>query len=166
MDLMLRPVTEAEIPDFVAYRIVPGNTADDEFAWFTSLDVDRTGVFDDDDRRHRRVFSFELTVPGTHSYRRPGAMVGVHPTHRRRGLPRRMTEEQADVVGRRVACRAHRERGGDLRRFDTASPCFDLLVAPTEGTTFALPRPTGRFRLDRATALDVVPGSTTRRRRQ
>ena len=48
------------------------------------------------------AFSFELTVPGGAQVPMAGVtVVSVHPTHRRRGLLRRMMDEQLDDVARR-----------------------------------------------------------------
>ena len=83
------------------------------------------------------AFSFELTVPGHALVPTAGVtMVGVHPTHRRRGLLVRMMEEQlADVAARvRAARGAHRERVGDLRTIRVRPRhVLVLLDAPDRG---------------------------------
>ncbi len=74
-------------------------------------------------RRHHRArppvrTRSTLTVPGgAHLPMAAVAMVTVHPTHRRRGVLRRMMAAQLDDVAqpRRTARRAHRVGGIDLR---------------------------------------------------
>jgi predicted acetyltransferase len=175
MDLTLRPVTEAEIPDFGrATGVAFGNTADDEFAWFTSLDVDRTlAVFDDDAIvATAAAFTFELTVPGHTLVPTAGVtMVGVHPTHRRRGLLVRMMEEQlADVVERSEPLAVlTASESAIYGRFGYGLATFSTFWSlPTEGTSFARPSTaSGRFRLlDPPTALAVVPALYDEARRR
>jgi len=150
----MRPVTEAELPDFgAATGIAFGNTSDEDFAWFSSLEVDRTlGVFDDDAIvATAAAFSFELTVPGHALVPTAGVtMVGVHPTHRRRGLLVRMMEEQlADVVERSEPLAVlTASESAIYGRFGYGLATFSTFWSlRTEGTTFARPsRATGRFR--------------------
>lgn len=166
MDLALRPVTEGELPDFGrATGVAFGNTADDEFAWFTSLEADRTlAVFDDSAIvATAAAFSFELTVPGHALVPTAGVtMVGVHPTHRRRGLLVRMMEEQlADVAERSEPLAVLTASESEIYgRFGYGLATFSTFwTLPTEGTTFARPSTAGgQFRLlDPPTALTVVP---------
>jgi predicted acetyltransferase len=175
MDLTMRPVTEAELPDFgAATGIAFGNTSDEDFAWFSSLEVDRTlGVFDDDAIvATAAAFSFELTVPGHALVPTAGVtMVGVHPTHRRRGLLVRMMEEQlADVVERSEPLAVlTASESAIYGRFGYGLATFSTFWSlRTEGTTFARPSTaTGRFRLlDPPTALAVVPAIYEEARRR
>ena len=166
MDLVLRPVTEGELAAFGrATGVAFGNTDDDEFAWFTSLEANRTiAVFDDTAIvATAAAFSFELTVPGHALVPTAGVtMVGVHPTHRRRGLLVRMMEEQlADVAarGEPLAVLTASE-SAIYGRFGYGLATFSTFwTLPTEGTTFARPSSVGgQFRLlDPPTARTVVP---------
>ena len=76
-------------PDFRrAVGVAFGNTGDDDFAWNSALDVDRTiAAFDGGAIvGTAAALSFELTVPGHALVPTAGVtMVGVHPTHRRAG---------------------------------------------------------------------------------
>ena len=144
MDLPLRPVTEGELPDFGrATGVAFGNTDDDEFAWITSLEADRTlAVFDDTAIvATAAAFSFELTVPGHALVPTAGVtMVGVHPTHRRRGLLVRMMEEQlADVAERSEPLAVlTASESAIYGRFGYGLATFSTFwTLPTEGTTFA-----------------------------
>ena len=167
VDITLRPVDRgASSPTSSrATGIAFGNTDDSEFAWATSLELDRTlAAFDGTTIvATAAAFSFELTVPGHALVPTAGVtMVGVHPTHRRRGLLVRMMEEQlADVAARAeplavlTACESaiYGRFGYGLATFST------FWTLRTEGTTFAHPSTAGgQFRLlDPATALTVVP---------
>ncbi len=88
----MRPIIEDERDAFnraVATAFGTIQTADELTSWGDALTVDRTlAVFD----RGRIVatagaYSFDLTVPGGAHVPTAGVtVVGVHPTHRRRGL--------------------------------------------------------------------------------
>ena len=89
-------------------------------------------------------------------------MVGVHPTHRRRGLLVRMMEEQlADVAARAEPLAVlTASESAIYGRFGYGLATFSTFwTLRTEGTTFARPSTAGgQFRLlDPATALTVVP---------
>jgi predicted acetyltransferase len=166
MDITLRPVTEAELADFQrATGVAFGNTADSEFPWVTSLELDRTlAAFDDTTIvATAAAFSFELTVPGHGLVPTAGVtMVGVHPTHRRRGLLVRMMEEQlADVAARAEPLAVlTASESAIYGRFGYGLATFSTFwTLRTEGTTLARPSTAGgQFRLlDPVTALTVVP---------
>jgi predicted acetyltransferase len=166
MDLLLRPVAEGELADFGrATGVAFGNTDDDEFAWITSLEADRTiAVFDDTAIvATAAAFTFELTVPGHALVPTAGVtMVGVHPTHRRRGLLVRMMEEQlADVAARSEPLAVlTASESAIYGRFGYGLATFSTFwTLPTEGTTFDRPSSAGgQFRLlDPSTARTVVP---------
>lgn len=167
MDITLRPVEEGEVADFgravgVAFGSI---TEDSEFPWSTSLELDRSiAAFDDTTIvATAAAFSFELTVPGHTLVPTAGVtMVGVHPTHRRRGLLVRMMEEQlADVAARAEPLAVlTASESAIYGRFGYGLATFSTFwTLRTDGTTFARPSTAGRqFRLlDPATALTVVP---------
>ncbi|MCV0403215.1 MAG: GNAT family N-acetyltransferase [Chloroflexi bacterium] len=102
MDIDVRPY-DGSARDFIA----AAETAfgehirdDDAAAWEAMLELDRTlGTFDGD----RLVgtagaFSFDLTIPGGVLPAAGITMVGVQPTHRRKGALRRMMRMQLDDV--------------------------------------------------------------------
>lgn len=107
MDLELRAITEPERMKYhraiaTAFGDLP--TEEQLEAWGDALPVDRTIAVFDDERiiATAAAFSFDLTVPGGAQLATAGVTaVGVHPTHRRRGLLRRMMDEQLDDVARR-----------------------------------------------------------------
>jgi predicted acetyltransferase len=107
VDIALRPVTADEMPAF--YRAVAvsfGNipSAEELGEWGHGLEPERTlAAFDGDAIVGTAgAFSFELTVPGGALVPTAGVtVVGVHPTHRRRGLLRRMMDAQLDDVAAR-----------------------------------------------------------------
>lgn len=168
MDITLRPVTKDELPAFMrASSIAFGSVASDEDAefWAAGVTVDRTiAAFDGDAIvGTAAAFSFELTVPGGALVPTAGiTMVGVHPTHRRRGLLVRMMEEQlADVAARHEPLAVLiASESAIYGRFGYGPATFGTFWhLPTEGTQFNGADVGGRFRLvDRAEAARVVPG--------
>ena len=176
MDITLRPVTQPELADFRrATGIAFGNVGnDDDFAWGPGLDVERSLAGFDGDQivATAAALSFELTVPGHALVPTAGVtMVGVHPTHRRRGLLVRMMEEQlADVAARSepLAVLTASETA-IYGRFGYGLATFSSFWSlRTEGTTFARPGTAGgQYRLlDPATALTVIPPIYDAARRQ
>jgi predicted acetyltransferase len=166
MDIALRPVTEVELLDFRhAVGIAFGNTGDDDFAWNSALEVDRTIAAIDGTAivGTAAALSFELTVPGHALVPTAGVtMVGVHPTHRRRGLLVRMMEDQlADVIERAEPLAVlTASESAIYGRFGYGLATFSSFwTLRTEGTTLARPSTAGgQFRLlDPSTALTVVP---------
>jgi predicted acetyltransferase len=177
VDVTLRPVSTAE---FVAFKrataVAFGNVASDDDAqlWDAGIELDRTlAAFDGDAIvATAAALSFELTVPGGALVPTAGVtMVGVHPTHRRRGLLVRMMEEQlADVAarGEPLAVLTASE-SAIYGRFGYGLATFSTFwTLRTEGTTFASPPAVdGGFRLiEPAEAATVVPPlyDTARRR--
>ncbi|MFI5045427.1 MAG: GNAT family N-acetyltransferase [Acidimicrobiia bacterium] len=167
MDLELRPITEEEYPAF--YRAVStafgGIPRDEDLrAWGKELVPDRTlAVFDDGDIvATAGAHSFHLTVPG--GARVPAAgvtVVGVHPTHRRRGLLVRMMDEQLDDIARRGEPLAvlTASESSIYGRFGYGMATFSVTwELATEGTTLDAPASTpGRLRLvDRTVAAELV----------
>ena len=71
--------------------------------WEAALDFDRAIAAYDGDRivGNAAALSFELTVPGGVLPAAGVTAVGVHPTHRRRGVLRQMMRLQLDDVHRR-----------------------------------------------------------------
>jgi predicted acetyltransferase len=176
MDITLRPVTADELPAFMrASGIAFGSVGNDEDAefWAAGVVVDRTiAAFDAEAIvGTAAAFSFELTVPGGALVPTAGVtMVGVHPTHRRRGLLVRMMEEQlADVAarGEPLAVLIASE-SAIYGRFGYGLATFATFwQLPTDGTLFTGAQVGGRFRLlDRTEAADVIPGlyDTARKR--
>jgi predicted acetyltransferase len=167
MDITLRPIVDAEVAEFeratgVAFGSI---TADSDFPWSTSLELNRTlAAFDDNVIvATAAAFSFELTVPGHALVPTAGVtMVGVHPTHRRRGLLVRMMEDQlADVAarGEPLAVLTASE-SAIYGRFGYGLATFSTFwTLRTEGTTFSRPsNADGRLRLlDPAAAATVIP---------
>jgi predicted acetyltransferase len=71
--------------------------------WTASFEADRAITALDGDRivGTAGIFSFELTVPGASVPAAGVTIVGVHPTHRRRGILRRMMRSQLDAIHER-----------------------------------------------------------------
>jgi predicted acetyltransferase len=100
----LRRVTEDEFPAYArAIATAFGSFPDEQglVDWRSTTELDRTiAVFDGNEIVGTAgAYSFELTVPGGVGARAAGVtFVGVRPTHRRRGLLRRMMQFQLDDV--------------------------------------------------------------------
>ena len=73
---------------------------EDVAAWEPTFEADRAIAAYDGDRivGTAGIFSFELTVPGGMLPAAGVTAVGVHPTHRRRGILRRMMRQQLEAV--------------------------------------------------------------------
>ena len=168
MDLELRPVTDAEFPEFIrsehiAFLQQP-QPDDVEFLrdW---LELDRTiGVFEQGRIvANAGALSFELTVPGGATVPTAGVtIVGVLPTHRRRGILTAMMQHQlADVAGRGEAIAVlTASEGAIYSRFGYGVGTFDVTIRiATNGLTFAHPpRVGGTLRmLTTAEAATVLP---------
>ena len=71
--------------------------------WATAFEADRAIAAYDGDRivGTAGIFSFELTIPGGVLPAAGVTIVGVHPTHRRRGILRRMMRLQLDAIHER-----------------------------------------------------------------
>jgi predicted acetyltransferase len=167
MDIVLRPVTEEEVPAFKqATAIAFGSLASDEAdIYLAGLPLDRTiAAFDGDVIvGTAAAHSFELTVPGGALVPTAGVTsVGVRPTHRRRGLLVRMMEEQlADVASRgEPLAMLIASESVIYGRFGYGLATYlTRWTLPTEGTELAGAREVdGRFRLLEAyEAASVVP---------
>jgi len=157
VDITLRPVTTDEFPTFrratsAAFGSIPSDDDDDQ--WAVGLELERTlAAFEGDAIvATAGAFTFELTVPGYRLVPAAGVtVVGVLPTHRRRGLLRRMMREQLDDVAARGEPLAvlTASEAAIYGRFGYGLAAFSAWwTLPTEGTEFATPStPTGRFRL-------------------
>jgi len=157
MDLELRAIREEEMPALLRTSSVAFGEAsvagDDEYST-QLLTADRClAVFDGDAIVGTAgAHSFRLTVPGGAPVDAAGvSIVGVLPTHRRRGLLRRMMVEQLDDVARRgeaVALLTSSE-SSIYERFGygvgTFSTRFEL--ASEHATLAASPSAPGRVRL-------------------
>jgi predicted acetyltransferase len=168
MDLELRPATDDELPRFhraaaTAFGNIP--TADELGDWGTGLEAERTlAAFDDDEIvATAGAYTFGLTVPGGARVPTAGVtIVGVRPTHRRRGLLTRMMDEQLDDVTRRdepIAVLTASE-SSIYGRFGYGLATFNTWWRlPTEGTTFASPSTAeGRVRLVDRDAAPAIAG--------
>ena len=77
---------------------------DEDFnRWAPAFEADRAIAAYDGDRvvGTAGIFSFELTIPGGALPAAGVTIVGVHPTHRRRGILRRMMRLQLDAIHER-----------------------------------------------------------------
>ena len=167
MDLELRAVTDDEFPKFhraiaTAFGSIP--TDEDLAAWGTGLAADRTiAAFDGDEIvATAGAYSFDLTVPGGAQVPTAGiTVVGVRPTHRRRGLLVRIMDQQLDDIAVRgeplAALTASESSIYGRFGYGLATFCSWWQLA-TENTSFASPsNAPGRVRLvDRDTAPSIV----------
>jgi predicted acetyltransferase len=168
MDLELRPITEDERAHFNrAVATAFGNIASDAELgeWGDELAVDRTiaGFDGDEIVSTAGAYSFELTVPGGARVPTAGVtVVGVRPTHRRRGLLTRMMDDQLDDVANRgeplAALTASESSIYGRFGYGQATSNTWWQIA-TEGTVLASSaRAEGTVRMvDRDAALAVVP---------
>jgi predicted acetyltransferase len=168
MDITLRSVTADEMQAFtraVAAAFASIGSDDDIAEWSVGLEPERTlAAFDGDAIVGTAgAFTFELTVPGRALVPAAGVtVVGVHPTHRRQGLLRRMMDVQLDDVAARgepIAVLTASE-SAIYPRFGYGLATFGARWAlRTEGTVLASPsRAEGRIRLlDPKDASAVVP---------
>jgi predicted acetyltransferase len=168
VDITLRAATPDEMTAFhratsVAFGSIPSPA--DLKEWGHGLEPERTlAAFDGDAIVGTAgAFSFEMTVPGGSLVPTAGVtVVGVHPTHRRQGILRRMMDAQLDDVAARGEPLAvlnasesviYSRFGYGLASFITA------WTLQTEGTVLSSPSTaTGRFRLlEPKDALAVLP---------
>jgi predicted acetyltransferase len=168
MDITLRPVTSDELPAFTrAVATAFGSIGSDQETseWSVGLEVERTlAAFDGDSIVGTAgAFTFELTVPGGGLVPAAGVtVVGVHPTHRRRGLLRRMMDTQLDDVAARGEPLAvlTASESAIYSRFGYGLATFATTwTLRTEGTVLVSPsRAAGRIRLlEPKDASTVVP---------
>lgn len=164
----VRPVTDDEVErflrtDYTAFGVTPVDEQIDDMRGHVELD--RTvAVFEGDAIvATAGSFTFELTVPGLALVPAAGVTwVSVLPTHRRRGLLRRMMEFQLDDIARRgepVAILTASE-GPIYGRFGygCATWAYDVKVQRARAAFRAPVADDGRVRLvDAETARKVVP---------
>ncbi len=99
MDIELRAVTEDQMMDFVlagetAFHDIPPK---EESQWFANiLEADRTIAAFDGSKivGTAAAFTFDMSVPGGRAPTAGVTIVGVHATHRRRGITRQMMLKQ------------------------------------------------------------------------
>lgn len=107
MDVELRPVTEDEYPAFArSVGAVFGHVVEDDEIprWRSVTTIERTiaGFDGGEVVCTSGAHQFDLSVPGGHVVPVSGVTsVGVQPTHRRRGLLRRMMAAQLDAAAAR-----------------------------------------------------------------
>lgn len=105
MDIDVRPFTGEPRAFFEAGELAFGERARDEDVehWSALFEADRAIAAYDADRvvGTAGIFSFDLTVPGALLPAAGVTIVGVHPTHRRRGILRRMMRLQLDAIHER-----------------------------------------------------------------
>lgn len=102
MEIDVRPYDGDARPFFEAGSVAFGERLRDEdlAAWEPTFEADRAIAAYDGDRvvGTAAIFSFELTVPGGVLPAAGVTAVGVQPTHRRRGILRRMMRAQLDAI--------------------------------------------------------------------
>ncbi len=105
MEIDVRPFTGEPRQFFDAGELAFGESPRDEDVanWAASFEADRAIAAYDGNRvvGTAGVFSYELTVPGGTVPAAGVTLVGVHPTHRRRGVLRRMMRLQVDAIHER-----------------------------------------------------------------
>jgi predicted acetyltransferase len=168
MDITLRSATQDELPAFsraVATAFGSIGTDAEVSEWVLGLEADRTiAAFDGDTMVGTAgAFTFELTVPGGALVPAAGiTVVGVHPTHRRQGLLRRMMDMQLDDVAARGEPLAVLNASESViySRFGYGLATFIThWTMRTEGTVLTSPsRAEGRIRLvEPKDASTIVP---------
>jgi len=122
-------------------------------SWDALFEPDRAIAAYDGDRivGTAGIFSFVLTVPGGALPAAGVTIVGVHPTHRRRGILRRMMRAQLDAIHARVEPIAilWASEGGIYQRFGYGLATIQTrLNAERDRSSFRLPHvPAGTVRL-------------------
>lgn len=154
---LLRPVTEAEFPDFVgAFETVFGEDPDDATTKASRLvtELDRTlAVFHERDGLvgTASALNWKLTVPGATLPAAHVTDVSVQPTHRRRGLLRRlMTRQLTDVAaaGREPLALLWASESGIYQRFGYGMASRHVAYdADTRAVGLRQQPPTGQLRL-------------------
>jgi predicted acetyltransferase len=168
MELELRAVTEEEHPAYArTVEAAFGEVADDDeiARWRSVTPLDRTiGVFDGSGVVGTAgVFPFDLTLPGGTETAAAGVTaVAVLPTHRRRGLLRRMMDHQLDDIAERgeaVAILTASETVLYGRYGYGLAASYSGWTLPTLGTELARPsQAPGRVRvIDAGEARTVLP---------
>jgi predicted acetyltransferase len=105
MDIDVRPFSGDPKDFYLAGELAFSEQARDEERerWAAAFEADRAIAAYDGDRivGTAGIFSFELTIPGGVLPAAGVTIVGVHPTHRRRGILRRMMRLQLDAIHER-----------------------------------------------------------------
>ena len=175
MDIDIRAVTDDEFPAFArAVGTAFGSTPDEQgiAEWRATHEIERTiaGFDDGEIVGTAGAYSFELTLPGAVAEPAAGVtIVGVRPTHRRRGLLTRMMRHQLDDVVRRgesiMVLTA--SEASIYERFSYGAAAFGSnWTLRTESLELEHPsRAGGRMRMiDNAEGRKVVPGIFDRAR--
>jgi predicted acetyltransferase len=176
MDLPIRPVTADELPGFLhAEEISFGERATPASIEDLSkiFEPDRTLAVHDGERivATTAAFSFEVTVPGNRQLPAAGVTaVGVHATHRRRGLLTRLMARQLDDVAERgepLAILGSSE-GGIYGRYGYGPATFysKVEVEKVKAQLTGEPEPGRLVLLDKAEAKKLIPPIYDRVRRQ
>src|SRR3954452_22740773 len=176
MELPIRPVTPDEVPAFInAEQTAFGESATAEAVedFAKVVEPDRTLAAYDGDRivATAAAHSFELTVPGPRQLPAAGVTaVGVHATHRRRGLLTRLMARQLDDVANRGEWLAilTASEGGIYGRYGYGAATFFSLVEieQVRATLTGGPEPGRLMLLDKAEGRKLIPPAydTTRAR--
>jgi predicted acetyltransferase len=105
MDIDVRPFSGDPNDFFLAGELAFSEQARDEDRanWATTFEADRAIAAYDGERivGTAGILSFDLTIPGGVLPAAGVTIVGVHPTHRRQGILRRMMRHQLDAVHER-----------------------------------------------------------------
>jgi predicted acetyltransferase len=149
-------------------------TADEAERFNVLLPLDRTHAVFDDGRivAGAGAFPFELTIPGGQVSCAGVTVVGVHPTHRRQGLLRKMMTQQLEDIRRReeplAALWASEDTIYGRYGYGQASHRFDIRVPKSDVQMRAdLPPREGVVRfVDTDDALRVFPRIYQRSRRR
>ncbi|CAA9258279.1 MAG: hypothetical protein AVDCRST_MAG50-2731 [uncultured Acidimicrobiales bacterium] len=168
MEVELRPITADEFPEYsrVLHTVFGDVATDDSIEhWRGLTELDRTIAVIEDGKivATNGAFSFDLALPGATTVPCAGVTaVGVLPTHRRRGLLRRMMAHQLDDVagrGEPVAVLTASESVIYPRfGYGQAAGFVSWSLATTGVTVAHPPSPGGRIRLlDRTEAGQVLP---------
>lgn len=181
-ELDVRPITADEVEALYHSIGVPFlNTSVVEQLpeWIKYFDPSRSFAAFDQGRvvGNAVTMPLEITLPGFPGQGAPSApvaavtAVGVHPTHRRRGLLRRLMAAMLDDARRRgePVAALYASEGTIYGRFGFGAATFAAeITVDTHHAAFAHPRPAGDFQLlDHAEAAKVLPElfEKTRRRR-
>lgn len=177
MELELRAITADELAEFVrvvwtAFGEQPNAATVD--AWAAATEVDRTAAAFDGDQMVATsgAFTMQLTVPGGAAVPVGGlTVVGVLPTHRRRGILRELMRRHLDDVAARgeVASVLTASSSAIYGRFGYGPATFLAereLETCHAGFSASVDEP-GRMRLlDRDAALTLLPALHDRARRE
>jgi predicted acetyltransferase len=185
MDVVVRPLRPGEEVAFVRSERIPflepssedgDDTADDE-RWAAKLEVDRAWIGEADGRfvANANIYSMNLTLPAPPGQAAPvTAMagvsgVGVHPTHRRRGLLRQLMGHMLDDARKRreIVAGLLASESVIYGRFGFGHATdAQALRIDTRESAFAVPAPELPIRLvGKAEAAGLLPDLFERHRR-